>query len=126
MGDVTHGRRCWHSWTWRSKSQWPILFGLSKPWPDEAVVRLSSEFDCMHLKVGQASGRPEGLLRAFLFISLYSVRAERVFCEEIEYNLLYRWFLDMYLMKHSFDPAVFTKNRRCLLQYERRSAPKMA
>ena len=64
-------------------------------------MRLSSEFDRMHLKVGQASGRPEGLLRAFLFISLYSVRAERVFCEEIEYNLLYRWFLDMYLMKHS-------------------------
>ena len=89
-------------------------------------MRLSSEFDLMHLKVGQASVRPEGLLRAFLFISLYSVRAERVFCEEIEYNLLYRWFLDMYLMKHSFDPAVFTKNRRCLLQYERRSAPKIA
>ena len=72
-------------------------------------MRLSSEFDRMHLKVGQASGRPEGLLRAFLFISLYSVRAERVFCEEIEYNLLYRWFLDMYLMKHSFDPAVFNE-----------------
>ena len=89
-------------------------------------MRLSSEFGRMHLKVGQASVPPEGLLRAFLFISLYSVRSERAFCEEFEYNTVVRWFLVMNPMEPSFDPAVFTKNRRCLLQYERRSAPKMA
>ena len=89
-------------------------------------MRLSSEFDRMHLKVGQASVPPEGLLRAFLFISLYSVRSGRAFCEEFEYNTVVRWFLVMNPMEHSFDPAVFTKNRRCLLQYERRSVPKIA
>ena len=64
---------------------------------------------------------PEPLLKASLLISLYSVRSERAFCEELEYNLLFRWFLDMNLMERSFDPTVFTKNRRRLL--ENRTAP---
>ena len=59
----------------------------------------------------------ERLLKASLLISLYSVRSERAFCEELEYNLLFRWFLDMDLMEHSFDPTVFTKNRRRLLEH---------
>ena len=52
-----------------------------------------------------------------MLISLYSVRSERAFCEELEYNLLFRWFLDMNLMERSFDPTVFTKNRRRLLEH---------
>ncbi len=68
-------------------------------------MRLSSECDRMHLKVGQASVPPEGLLRAFLFISLYSVRSERAFCEEFEYNTVVRWFLVMNPMENSYDPA---------------------
>ena len=59
----------------------------------------------------------ERLLKASLLISLYSVRSERAFCEELEYNLLFRWFLDMDLMERSFDPTVFTKNRRRLLEH---------
>ena len=59
----------------------------------------------------------ERLLKASLLISLYSVRSERAFCEELEYNLLFRWFLDMNLMERSFDPTVFTKNRRRLLEH---------
>ena len=60
---------------------------------------------------------PERLLKASLLISLYSVRSGRAFREELEYNLLFRWFPDMNLMEHSFDPTVFTKNRRRLLKH---------
>ncbi len=70
---------------------------------DEALGRLSPEFDRMYSKVGRASVPPERLLKASLLISLYSVRSERAFCEELEYNLLFRWFLDMNLMERSFD-----------------------
>ena len=84
---------------------------------DEALKRLSPEFDRMYSRVGRASVPPERLLKASLLISLYSVRSERAFCEELEYNLLFRWFLDMNLMERSFDPTVFTKNRERLLEH---------
>ena len=71
---------------------------------DEALERLSPEFDQMYSKVGRASVPPERLLKASLLICLYSVRSERAFCEELEYNLLFRWFLGMNLMERSFDP----------------------
>ena len=73
---------------------------------DDALERLSPEFDQMYSMVGRASVPPERLLKASLLISLYSVRSERAFCEELEYNLLFRWFLDMNLMERSFDPTV--------------------
>ena len=53
---------------------------------DDALERLSPEFDRMYSKVGRASVPPERLLKASLLISLYSVRSERAFCEELEYN----------------------------------------
>ena len=83
----------------------------------EALERLSPECDQMYSKMGRASVPPERLLKASLLISLYSVRSERAFCEKLEYNLLFRWFLDMNLMERSFDPTVFTKNRRRLLEH---------
>ena len=61
---------------------------------------------------------PERLLKSLLLISLYSIRSERAFCQELDYNLLYRWFLDMDLMEPSFDATVFTKNRRRLLRHK--------
>ena len=85
---------------------------------DEALKRLSPEFDRMYSRVGRASVPPERLLKASLLISLYSVRSERAFCEELEYNLLFCWFLDMNLMERSFDPTVFTKNRKRLLEHK--------
>ena len=85
---------------------------------DAALERLSPEFDRMYASVGRASVPPERLLKASLLIALYSVRSERAFCEEFEYNLLYRWFLDMDLMERSFDATVFTKNRPRLLAHD--------
>jgi transposase len=62
---------------------------------DEAFLDLSSVFDSMYASDGRPSIPPERLLKASLLIALYSVRSERAFCEELEYNLLFRWFLDM-------------------------------
>ena len=85
---------------------------------DAALAQLSPLFDRMYASVGRASVPPERLLKASLMIALYSVRSERAFCEELEYNLLYRWFLDMDLMERSFDATVFTKNRQRLLAHD--------
>ena len=70
----------------------------------------------MYSRVGRASVPPERLLKSLLLISLYSIRSERAFCQELDYNLLYRWFLAMGLMEPSFAATVFTKNRRRLLR----------
>ena len=85
---------------------------------DESLDRLSPVFDRMYSKVGRASVPPERLLKASLLISLYSVPSERAFCEELEYNILFRWFSDMNLMERSFDPTMFTKNRQRLLEHK--------
>jgi transposase len=84
---------------------------------DQALAELSGEFDRMYAEIGRPSIPPERLLKASLLIALYSVRSERAFCEELEYNLLFRWFLDMQLLEPSFDPTSFTKNRVRLLEH---------
>ena len=84
---------------------------------DRALAQLSPEFDRMYAQVGRPSIPPERLLKASLLISLYSVRSERGFCEQLDYNLLFRWFLGMNLIEPSFDPTVFTKNRERLLKH---------
>ena len=89
-----------------------------KQFADRALAELSPVFDEMYSAGGRPSIPPERLLKASLLISLYSVRGERAFCEELDYQLLFRWFLDMGLMESSFDPTVFTKNRRRLLKHE--------
>ena len=72
----------------------------------------------MYAKDGRPSIPPERLLKASLLIALYSVRSKRAFCEEVEYNLLLRWFLDMDPIEPGFDPTVFTKNRERLLKHD--------
>ena len=85
---------------------------------DDALCRMSDDFDTMYSRIGRASVPPERLLKSLLLISLYSIRSERAFCQELDYNLLYRWFLDMDLMEPGFAPTVFTKNRRRLLRHK--------
>jgi transposase len=93
--------------------------GGSRKWPTHAALdRLSPAFDRMYARVGRASVPPERLLKASLLIALYSVRRKRAFCEELAYNLPWRWFLDMDLMERSFDATVFTKNRQHLLAHD--------
>src|SRR3982074_3229411 len=89
-----------------------------KQFADRALRELSPVFDAMYATGGRPSIPPERLLKASLLISLYSVRSERAFCEELDYQLLFRWFLDMGLVEPSFGPTAFTKNRRRLLRHE--------
>jgi transposase len=85
---------------------------------DVALAELSEVFDAMYAEGGRPSIPPERLLKASLLIALYSVRSERAFCEELDYHLLFRWFLDMDLLEPSFDPTTFTKNRERLLKHQ--------
>ena len=86
-----------------------------KPLVDQALVELSPTFDRMYAANGRASIPPEHLLKACLLMALFSVRSERQFCERLEYDLLFKWFLDLNIMDHGFDRSVFAKNRQRLL-----------
>ena len=70
---------------------------------------LSPTFDGMYASTGRPSIPPERLLKSMLLMALYTVRSERLFCEQLDYNLLFRWFLDMDMEEPSFDPTVFTQ-----------------
>ena len=69
----------------------------------------------MYAKVGQPSIPPEKLLRARLLQVLYTVRSERMLMEQLDYNLLFRWFVGMNIDDPVWDVTVFTKNRERLL-----------
>lgn len=85
---------------------------------DDALARLSPVFDGMYSSRGRHSIPPERLLKASLLMALHSVRSERLFCEQLDYNLLYRWFLDMDIEERSFDHSTFSFNRERLLKHE--------
>src|SRR6266849_9444113 len=85
---------------------------------DGALRALSPTFEKMYSNDGQPSIPPEQLLKASLLMAFYTVRSERMFCEQHDYNLMFRWFLDMNMDESSFVPTVFTKNRERLLQHD--------
>src|SRR5499427_5755541 len=83
---------------------------------DKALANMSQRFDTMYAKTGRPSIAPEKLLRAQLIQMLYSVRSERLLMEEIDYSMLFRWFVGMNLDEPVWDVTVFTKNRNRLLE----------
>jgi transposase len=83
---------------------------------DEVLTRLSPRFNSMYSEVGRPSIPPEKLLRAQLLQLFYSIRSERLLMEEIDYNMLFRWFIGLNLDEDVWDPTVFTKNRDRLLE----------
>jgi transposase len=85
---------------------------------DEVLKQLSPEFDRMYSSVGRPSIAPEKLLRAQLLQMLYSVRSERLLMEEMDYNLLFRWFVGLNADDGVWDATTFTKNRDRLLEAE--------
>jgi transposase len=85
---------------------------------DEVLRELSPQFEAMYSRTGRPSVPPERLLKGMLLIALYSIRSERLFCEQLDYNLLYRWFLDMDMVEEGFDATTFTKNRERLLEHD--------
>jgi transposase len=82
---------------------------------DAALQGLSPQFDRLYSTVGRPSIPPEQLLRALLLQMLYSIRSERLLIEELDYSVLYRWFVGLSLDDPIWDATVFTKNRDRLL-----------
>lgn len=78
---------------------------------DAALREMSPVFDRMYAAGGRPSVPPETLLKALLLMALYSIKSERQLCEQLRYNFLFRWFLDLDMVSPPFDPTTFSKNR---------------
>ena len=83
---------------------------------DEVLVRLSPRFDRMYSDIGRPSIPPEQLLRALVVQSLYTIRSERLLMEEIDYSILFRWFVGLGMDEEIWSPTTFSKNRDRLLE----------
>lgn len=83
---------------------------------DAVFAELSPQFDKLYARMGRPSIAPEKLLRALLLQVLYSVRSERLLMEELDYNMLFRWFVGLNMDDRVWDPTTFTKNRDRLLR----------
>jgi transposase len=82
---------------------------------DRALERLSSRFGTLYVNFGRPSIPPERLLRALLLQALYTIRSERQLMEQLNYNLLFRWFVGLGMDDPVWAPTTFTKNRDRLL-----------
>jgi transposase len=85
---------------------------------DAVLLELSPRFSRLYSDVGRPSIPPEKLLRALLLQVLYTIRSERQLMEQLDYNLLFRWFVGLSMNDPVWDPTVFTKNRDRLLAGE--------
>jgi transposase len=89
-----------------------------KQMADEILSGLTATFDAMYSRVGRPSIPPERLLKSQVLMALYTVRSDRQFCEQLDYNLLFRWFLDMSADEPTFDASSFSRNRDRLLEHD--------
>jgi transposase len=85
---------------------------------DAVLAELDDVFDGMYAAGGRVSVPPETLLKATVLMAMYSIRSERAFCERLNYDLLFKWFLDMRIDQPAFDATTFTKNRQRLLDHQ--------
>lgn len=85
---------------------------------DRALQRMDTEFDRLYSTTGRPSIAPERLLRSSLLMVLYSIRSERQLMEQLNYNLLFRWFVGLEMDDPVWDVTVFTKNRERLIDGE--------
>lgn len=85
---------------------------------DTALAQLSPVFDALYSEQGRPSVPPETLLKSSLLMALYSVRSERQLCEQLRYNMLFRWFLDMDMTDEVFDQTTFSKNRERMMSQD--------
>lgn len=89
---------------------------------DRALERLSPRFGTLYIKFGRPSIAPEKLLRALLLQALYTIRSERQLMEQLDYNLLFRWFVGLGMDDSVWSATTFTKNRERLLDGDIASA----
>ena len=85
---------------------------------DEVLTTLSPRFDRMYSDMGRPSIPPEQLLRALVLQALYTIRSERLLMEEIDYSILFRWFVGLGMDEEIWSPTTFSKNRDRLLEGE--------
>ena len=85
---------------------------------DAVLADLDDTFDAMYAAGGRRSVPPETLLKSTVLMAMYSIRSERAFCERLNYDLMFKWFLDMRIDQRAFDATTFTKNRQRLLEHE--------
>src|SRR5687767_3902387 len=78
---------------------------------DEILGELSPQFSAMYAPVGRSSIPPEHLIKAKFLMALYSIRSERQFCERLQYDLLFKWFLGLNIDDEAFDHSSFAKNQ---------------
>ena len=83
---------------------------------DEALSGMSRDFDRVYAREGRPSIPPERLVRASTLQILYSIRSERLLCEQLDYNLLFRWFVGLSIDEPIWDHSSFTKNRDRLIE----------
>lgn len=89
-----------------------------KKMADEALKRISRSLDRMYSSHGRPSVPPEQLLKAMVLMALYSIKSERQLCEQLQYNMLFRWFLDMDMVEEAFDHCAFSDNRARLMKHD--------
>ncbi|MFN3256330.1 MAG: transposase [Ilumatobacter sp.] len=85
---------------------------------DAVLAELDDVFDAMYSTSGRSSVPPESLLKATILMAMYSIRSERAFCERLNYDLLFKWFLDLRIDQSAFDASTFSKNRQRLLDHD--------
>jgi transposase len=91
---------------------------LIKTMCETVLKELSPTFDSMYSPDGRDSVPPERLLKATVLMALYTIRSERQFCEQLDYNMLFRWFLDMDMVEERFHHTTFSKNRQRLIGHD--------
>src|SRR5256885_1379654 len=91
---------------------------VMRPLVDGVLRELSPRFGELYSRVGRPSIAPEKLLRALLLQVLYTIRSERLLMEQLDYNLLFRWFVGLEMDDPVWNATVFTKNRERLLAGE--------
>lgn len=113
----------------RSERQSEMLFGVTtdslvpqdhpirriRAIVDSVLARMDGQFAALYKENGRPSVPPEHLLKAVLLMALYSIRSERQFCEQLRYNVLFKWFLDLSIGELPFAPTTFSKNRERLM-----------
>ena len=87
-----------------------------RPLLDEALASTSRDFDRVYAEGGRGSVPPERLVRALVLQVLYSIRSERLLMEQLDYNLLFRWFVGLSVDEAVWDHSTFTKNRERLIE----------
>ena len=87
-----------------------------RPLVDAVLTRLCPCFAAMYSRIGRPSIAPDKLLRALLLQLFYTIRSERLLMEELDYNMLFRWFVGLNLDDPVWDATVYAKNRERLLQ----------